>query len=78
MTKARACKVAGQEKNPGVKLYALGSARECWGIDLHIPKGIPTLGVGVPVDFQMFKERLQRSNPNGLKFFLYHWKDIET
>jgi len=26
----------------------------------------------------MFKERLQRSKPNGLKDFLYHWKDIKT
>jgi hypothetical protein len=24
-----------------------GSARECEGIDLHTPKGTPTLGVGV-------------------------------
>jgi hypothetical protein len=25
-----------------------GSARECEGIDPHIPKGTPTLGVGIP------------------------------
>jgi len=38
--------------------HAPKSARECEGIGLHTPKGIPTLGVGLPVDFQMFKERL--------------------
>jgi len=49
-TKARACKVAGQEGSLGVRLHALGSARKCEGIDPHTPKGTPTLGVGVPVD----------------------------
>jgi hypothetical protein len=68
-TKARACKVVGQEESPGIKPHALESARKCWGIDPHTPKGIPTLGVGVPVDFWMFKEQLQGSNPNGLKIF---------
>jgi hypothetical protein len=32
----------------------------------HTPKGTPTLGVGVPVDFQMFREWLQRSKLIGL------------
>jgi len=30
--------------------HAFGIARECEGIDHHIPKGTPTLGVGVSVD----------------------------
>jgi len=34
------------------------SAKECERIDPHTPKGTPTLGVGVPMDSQMFKERL--------------------
>jgi len=55
-TKARANKVVGQEGNPGVMPHALGNARECEGIDLHTPKGTLTLGVGVSVDSQMFKE----------------------
>jgi hypothetical protein len=55
-----------------------GSARGCERIDLHTPKGTPTLGVGVPVDSWMSRERLQGSKPNGLRSFLYHWKDIET
>jgi len=56
VTKARAYKAVGQEGSPGVMLHAPGSARECEGIDPHNPKGTPTLGVGVPVDSQMFKE----------------------
>ncbi len=72
MTKARAYKVAGQEGSPGVMLHAPRSARECEGIDPHTPKGIPTLGVEVLVDFRMFREQLQRLKPNGLKSSLYH------
>jgi hypothetical protein len=40
---------------PRVMPHVLESARECEGIDLHIPKGIPTLGVGVPMDFRIFR-----------------------
>jgi hypothetical protein len=53
-------------------LHAPRSARECEGIDPHTPKGIPTLGVEVLVDFRMFREQLQRLKPNGLKSSLYH------
>jgi len=49
-----------------------GSARECEGMGLHTPKGTPTLGVGVPMDSRMFRERLQGSKQNGLKKSLYH------
>jgi len=48
VTKARGCKVAGQKRSPGVMSHAPGSARECKGIDPHIPKGTLTLGVGIP------------------------------
>jgi len=70
-TEARACKVAGQKRKPG-------SERKCEGMNLHTPKGASTLGVGVSVNFRMFIERLQRPKFNGLKSFLYYWKDIET
>jgi len=50
-TKGRGCKVVSQEGSPRVKSHAPGSARECEGIDPHTPKGTPTLGVGVLVDF---------------------------
>jgi hypothetical protein len=76
-TKARACKVVDQEGSLGVKPHALESARECEGIDLRTPKWTPTLGVGVLVDSRMFRERLQRSKPNGLKSFLYPWKILK-
>jgi len=59
VTKVRAYKVAGQEGSIGIMRHALESARKCEGIDPHTPKGTPTLGIGVPVDFQMFKEQLQ-------------------
>jgi len=49
-TKAKGCKVASQERSLVVMPHALGSAKECEGIDPHTPKGTPTLGVGVPVD----------------------------
>jgi len=55
-TKARAYKVTGQEGSLGVRPHAPGSARLCEGIDPHSPKGIPTLGVGVPMDSRMFKK----------------------
>jgi len=45
---------------PGVILHALGSARECEGIDPHTPKGIPTLGVGVSVGFPNFQRAIAR------------------
>jgi hypothetical protein len=72
VTKARGCKVAGQEKSPGVMSHSPGNARKCEGIDLHTPKGTPTLGVGVPVDSQIFKGKFQGSKLNGLKSSLYH------
>jgi len=50
VTKVRGCKVAGQEGSLGVRSHAPGSARKCERIDPHIPKAIPTLGVGIPVD----------------------------
>jgi hypothetical protein len=37
-TKARACKVAGQEGSPGVTSHAPGSVGECEGMNPHIPK----------------------------------------
>ncbi len=63
VTKARGCKVAGQEGSMGVMLHALGNARKCEGIDPHTPKGIPTLGVGILVDFQMLESNYKGQNP---------------
>jgi hypothetical protein len=41
------------------------SERKCEGMNPHTPKGVPTLGVRVPVDSQMFKKQLQGSKPIG-------------
>ncbi len=38
MTKARGCKVAGQEKDPRVTSYAPRSAKKCEGMNPHTPK----------------------------------------
>jgi hypothetical protein len=48
-TKARACEGEGQGGSLGVTFHAFGSVRECEGMNLHTPKWVPTLGVGVPV-----------------------------
>jgi len=63
VTKARACKVAGQERK-------LGNERKCEGMNLHTPKGASTLGVGVRMDSQMFRKKIQGSKLNGLKSYL--------
>ncbi len=57
-TKVRGCKVVGQKGSPGVMPHALGSGRECEGIDPHTPKRTPTLGVGILMDSQIFKGQL--------------------
>jgi hypothetical protein len=44
----------------------------------HTPKATPTLGDGVSVDSQNFKERFEESKLNGLWRYLYHWKALET
>ncbi len=72
MTKARGCKVAGQGGSSGIMPHAPRNVKECEGIDPHTPKGTPTLGVGVLMDFQMFRERLQGSKLNGLRSYLYY------
>jgi hypothetical protein len=38
VTKARACKGAGQEESLGVTPHAHGSVRECEGMNTHTPK----------------------------------------
>ncbi len=43
----------------GVTFRAPRSVKECEGMNPHNPKGIPTLGVGILLDPQIFRERLQ-------------------
>ncbi len=77
-TKTRACKSAGQERSLGVTFHAPGDAKKCEQMNPHTPKGTPTLGVGVLVDFQIFIEQLQGSKLIGLRCSLYHWKTLRT
>jgi len=55
---AKACKVVGQERSPGVISHAPKSVGECEGMNPHTPKGTPTLGVGILVNSQIFKKQL--------------------
>jgi hypothetical protein len=77
VTKAKACEGVGQVGSPRVIFHAPGSEIECEGMNLHIPKWAPTLGVRVLVDSWIFIEQLQGSKTIGLKSFLYHWKALE-
>ncbi len=66
----------GQEGSPGVTFHAPGSIKECKGMNPHTFKGTPTLGVGVPMDSQIFKKQLQGSKLIRWKRSLHHWKAI--
>jgi hypothetical protein len=76
VTKARACKVASQEGSSRVMPHAPKSVGKCEGMNPHISKGASILGVEVPVDSRIFREKLQGSKLNGLKSSLYHWKAL--
>jgi len=77
-TKARACKVMGQEGSLGVTSHAPKSAKECEGMNLHTPNWTFILGVGVPMDSRIFRGQMQGLKPIELKSYLYLRKAIET
>jgi hypothetical protein len=52
--------------------------RRMWRNSPHTPKWVPTLGVGVLMDFQIFREQFQGSKLIGFKSSLYHCKAFET
>jgi len=54
----------------------LENVREYEGMNPHTPKATPTLGDGILMDFQNFREQLQGSKLNGLWRSLYHWKTL--
>jgi hypothetical protein len=76
--KARACKGVNRKGSSKVTSHALRNVGKCEGMNLHTPKWAFTLGVKILMDFQIFKYRLQRSKPIGLKCSLYHWKALGT
>jgi len=57
-TEAKACEGDDQVWGSGITFHAPESMGECEGMNPHTPKWAPTLGVGVPMDFQIFKEQL--------------------
>jgi hypothetical protein len=59
VTKAKACKGADQKWSPWVTFHVPRNVGECEGMNVHTPKWAPTLGVGVLMDFQIFKVWLQ-------------------
>jgi hypothetical protein len=77
-TKAKGLQGCGPRESSGFTSHTLKSVGKCEGMNPHTPKATPTLGNGVPVDSQNFKERFQGSKLNGLWCFLYHWKALET
>jgi hypothetical protein len=77
-TKAKGLQGCGPRGSPRVTSHTPGSVRKCEGVNPHIPKATPTLGDGVPVDSQNFRERFQGSKLNGLWHYLYHWKSLGT
>jgi len=55
----------------------LESIGKCEGMNPHTPKRLPTLGVKVPMDSQIFKGQFQKPKLIGLKFYLYIGKLLE-
>ncbi len=56
--KAKALQGCEPKESRGVTSHIPRSVRKCEGVNTHTPKATPTLGDGVPVDFQNFRERL--------------------
>jgi hypothetical protein len=77
-TKAKGLQRCGVRGSPRVTSHTPGSVGKCEGVNPHTPKATPTLGDGVPMDSQNFKEKFEGSKLNGLWRSLYHWKALET
>jgi hypothetical protein len=63
------------------KVRAKRETWECgrvWKWTLTLLNEFPFLGVGVPMDFQIFKDWFQGSKPIGLRISLYHWNFFGT
>ncbi len=65
-------KVRTKRWSPKGTFHAPRSVGECEGMNLHTLKWVPTLGVGAPMNFLIFRKQLQGSKPIGLKISLYH------
>jgi hypothetical protein len=71
-TKAKGLQGCRPRESPGVTSHTPGNVGKCEGVNPHTPKATPTLGDGVPVDSQNFREQFQGSKLNGLWRYLYH------
>jgi hypothetical protein len=78
MTKIRACEGARQEWSLKVTFHAFKNVGKCEGMNLHTPKWVLTLKVGIFMDFQIFRKQLQELKLIELKSYLYHWKALKT
>jgi hypothetical protein len=63
-TATRGCKVASQEKNPGITSHVLGSAKSVREWTLTLPNELPCWELESQMDFRIFRARLQGSNPS--------------
>jgi len=61
-TKAKRLQGCGPRESSGVTSHTPGSVGKCEGVNPHTPKATPTLGDGVLVDSQNFREQFQGSN----------------
>jgi hypothetical protein len=57
-TKVKFYKGASQKGSPGVTCHVPESVGECEGMKPHTPKRVPTLGIVVPMNSQIFKKCL--------------------
>ncbi len=55
-TKAKGLQSYGPRGSPRVTSHTLESVRKCEGVNPHTPNVTLTLGDGIPMDFQNFKE----------------------
>jgi hypothetical protein len=78
VTKAKGLQECRPRGSLGVTSHIRRSVGKCEGVNLHTPKVTFTLGDGVPVNSQNFRERFQGSKLNGLWRSLYHWKARKT
>jgi hypothetical protein len=62
MTKAKAYKGVGQEGSPEVTSHTPGNVGECEGMNPHNPKWVPTLGVGVLMNFRILDSDCKGQN----------------
>ncbi len=62
VTKAKGLQKCRPRGSLGVTSHIPGSVRKCEGVNPHTPKATPTLGDGVLVDSQNFREQIKGQN----------------